>query len=365
MHPNILRKTLMKLSLLFSLLLVLTPHKTSGQIVLADKPIAIKPEGFYIASVTGGSSNKGVFGQLIAKNANNKILAEPATLTGGTARSIGLYINRNISRDQMQRPVVMNIKDLNLKETITTTGSVVGQIKLYVSFGLQKNYGTEHLVDYRSGLQYTRDLANTDALEFYLRTILNNSLVYLNGWIKENQDNSRKLAKNVKISFSNYTEKPEGDTIYYASSRPLSWDDFQSTSRPNPRFEAQVIPGFGYNQEAKVSRGTIQVRIELKTFIPKSASMVNYNSKTAYNLNHEQRHFDIARIISGQFQQKILAKDLTPDTFEALINMQYLDSYRDMDTMQKAYDTETNHGTNTFIQDKWNKRIDEALQSLP
>jgi len=365
MHPNILRNALKKPQLLFVVFMMLTSLISSAQIVLTDKAIAIKPDGFYIASVTGGTANNGVLGQLISKDNSNKILAKPATLSGGTAKSIGVYINRNMPRDQSQRPVVLTINELNLKETVTSTGTVEGHIKLFVSFGLQKNYGTEHLVDYRAGLQYTRDPGNSDAHDFYLRSILNNSLVYLNGWMKENQDNSRKLAKNVKVSFSNYTEKPERDTIYYASSRPLTWDDFQSTSRPNPRYEAQVIPGFGYNQETKVNKGTIQVRIELKTFLPKSAAMVNYYSKTSYNLNHEQRHFDIARIISGQFQQKILAKDLTPDTFEALINMQYLDSYRDMDAMQKAYDAETNHGTNTFVQDKWNKRIDGALQSLP
>ena len=365
MHPKILCNTFIKKGLLFCILLAVTIYTTSAQIVLTDKAITIKPDGFYITSVDGGTANKGVLGQIIVKDQSNRILAKPAILTGGTAKSIGIYINRNLPRDQSQRPVVITIKELNLKETITATGTVEGHVKLFVSFGLQKNYGAEHLVDYRAGLQYTRDPGNPDPVEFYLRSILNNSLIYLHRWMKENEDNSRKLAKNVKVSFSNYTEKPEGDTIYYATSRPLTWDDFQSTSRPNPRFEAQVIPGFGYNQEAKVNKGTIQVKIELKTFLPKSAAMVNYNSKTAYNLNHEQRHFDIARIISGQFQQKIIAKDLTPDTFEALINMQYLDSYRDMDAMQKAYDAETNHGTNTFIQARWNKRIDEALQSLP
>ncbi|MDB5009909.1 MAG: hypothetical protein JWQ06_698, partial [Mucilaginibacter sp.] len=83
-----------------------------------------------------------------------------------------------------------------------------------------------------------------------------------------------------------------------------------------------------------------------------------------YALNHEQRHFDIVKIITEQFKQKVLAEKLTPDTFEAFINMQYLDSYRDMDAMQKAYDKETSHGINRFVQTEWNDRIDKELKKF-
>ena len=70
------------------------------------------------------------------------------------------------------------------------------------------------------------------------------------------------------------------------------------------------------------------------------------------------------KIISEQFKQKILAKPLTPDTYEAIINIQYLDSYRDMTAMQKAYDKETAHGMNRIAQEAWNQRIDKELKLL-
>jgi hypothetical protein len=43
--------------------------------------------------------------------------------------------------------------------------------------------------------------------------------------------------------------------------------------------------------------------------------------------------------------------------------MQYLDSYRDMYAMQKAYDKETRNGRNEYAQSKWNNDIDKGLKT--
>ncbi len=99
----------------------------------------------------------------------------------------------------------------------------------------------------------------------------------------------------------------------------------------------------------------------MTTYVAKSDSWVG-NLRDDYGLNHEQRHFDIARVITRQFQKKISAAGLTPDTYEAFISMQYLDSYRDMNALQKAYDKETRHGINEQAQSVWNKKIDEMLR---
>ncbi|HEY0245067.1 MAG TPA: hypothetical protein VGC01_05850, partial [Mucilaginibacter sp.] len=290
--------------------------------------------------------------------------AEQTDLQGGTAEAIGRYIERNLPKDQSLSPVVISIKELKLTETATANERVDGHVKLSLSFSLQKDYGVEHLVDYHGGLHYIRTINNTSAIEPRLRTLLTSALVYFNDWMKTNTNDNRKLAKNVQFSFTDYADKIEGDTIYYAANRPLTWADFQSPTKPPGRFEAEVMPGFGYGQQAEVVSGTVKVNIAMKTFVPKSACWANYTGRDAYALNHEQRHFDIAKIIAGQFKQKILAAKLSPDDYEGFINVQYFDSYRDMDTMQKAYDKETDHGTNRFAQAEWNDRIDRELKKF-
>jgi len=361
MQKTILNKVKAGRPVFISLLLLSIFFKTSGQVVLADQPIPVKPEGFYIAEVTDKRAGKGTLGQVLTRDTGNTVITKSIELKGGAATAIGHFISRNLPQDQSLRPVVIAIKELSLLETVKTGHTINGQLKLGLSFSLQKDYGAEHLVDYQAGLRYSRADHLQAAPDEYLRAILNNGLVYFNNWMKDNAGTNRKLAKNVDISFTDYTETTEGDTIYYSAKRPLTWADFQSAAQPASRFGAQVIPGIGYTQQAKMNKGTVVVNIVMKTYLPKSASRASYNTRDAYSLNHEQRHFDIAKIIAEQFKQKILAKKLTADTFEAFINMQYLDSYRDLDAMQKAYDTETGHGLDKFAQAEWNNRIDKEL----
>jgi len=330
---------------IFLFLSLLVAPKAFSQNTLGDETAPFKPAGYYIAAVTDERAEK-----------------EPPA-GGITLASIRHYFTQHVQKDTSQTPVVITIKALILTETPYGNG-VDGRITLDLAFGLEKNYGVEPLTDYRGALSYKRSAGNRAAMERDVGSILRASLVYFNDWIQSNADSNRKLAKNVKISFTDYTEDLEGDTIYYSAKRPLTWSDFQSRNHPSSHFMALVMPSLGYTQEAKLIDGTIQVKIAVKAFLPKSACYADVTGRDAYTLNHEQRHFDIVKIISEQFKQKILAKPLTPDTFEAIINIQYLDSFRDMNTMQKAYDKETSHGINKAAQEEWNQRIDKELKSF-
>jgi len=361
MQKTILYQKIGRLLCIFPLLFLLF-FKVSGQVILHDQPVPLKAGAFYIAGVKDERTDKSTIGKLLVKEAGDKVVPRATDLKGGAAVAIGQFLRRNLPRDYSLKPVVITIRELNVQETANTGGSVDGRIRLSLSFDLQKDYGLEHLVNYQGSLQYTRSVAGKAALEEYLGNVIKSSLDYLSNWIKDNTPVNRKLAKNVKISFTDYAEALEGDTIYYSANRPLTWADFQARAQPAGKFEAQVIPGIGYTQEAEIDKGTIEVKIAMKAYLPKSASRANYGGRDEYTLNHEQRHFDIAKIIAEQFKQKILARPVTPDTFEAVINMQYLDSYRDMDTMQNAYDTETRHGTDRAAQAAWNKKIDKELK---
>jgi len=349
---------------LFIGFILLTSFKAYGPIVLLDEPLQFKPAGFYIAGVTDDRADRGAVAQLLIKESATQIVMQDADLQGGMAEAISRFIEHNLPKDQTLNPVVISVKELKLTEAAVADGGVDGRVKLYLSFGLQKDYGVEQLVDYHGNLHYIRAANNTAAIEPRLRTILKAGLVYFNDWMKANDSDNRKLAKNVKFSFTDYAEQHEGDTIYYATNRPLTWADFQSQYKPSGRFEAEVMPGFGYDQQAEITKSVINVRLNLKAYVPKSACWANYTGRDAYALNHEQRHFDIVKIIVEQFKQKILAAKLTPDNYEGFINVQYFDSFRDMNAMQKAYDRETDHGLNQFAQAEWNDRIDRELKKF-
>lgn len=335
--------------------------KASAQITFKDEPIQLKKQTFYVAQVSDERKVKAPIAQLATKTGGNNIHVVPANLEADPAQALGRYLSRNLSIDKSRWPVIIQVKDLKIIESAAVDGRIQGEISLVLSFGLEEAYGFEHLLDYPGRLHYVRSIDNSGSIERNLRSMINGGLIYLNDWITENAQTSVKLAKNVQIRFSDYSQKVEGDTIYYSPNRPLTWADFQSTLRPSGPYQAAVMPSIGYTEEAKVEHGIVEVNIAVKAYVPKSACWASPTGRDDYALLHEQGHFDIVKIIAEQFKRKMLAKKLTPDDYEAAINMQYLDSFRDMNTMQKAYDSETAHGQNRLAQDQWNVRIAQAL----
>jgi hypothetical protein len=337
--------------------------EAKAQIILKNEPIELNGQAFYVAQVSDERSTKAPSAELATKTKGNKISIVASNLEGGPALALSKYLEHNLNVDKSRWPVIIQIKDLRIAETASADGRIQGEIRLALAFGLEKPYGFEHLLDYPGRLHYARSIDNSASIERNVRSMVKGGLQYLNNWIAENAQTSVKLAKSVKISFSDYSEKVEGDTIYYSPKRPLTWSDFQSTLRPSGPYQAAVMPSIGYTQEAKVERGIVDVKLSVKAYVPKSACWASSTGRDDYALNHEQRHFDIVKIIAEQFKRKMMAKKLTPDTYEAAINMQYLDCFRDMNTMQKAYDSETGHGQNRLAQDQWNTRIDQELKS--
>jgi hypothetical protein len=303
-----------------------------------EEPIIFKPLTFYVAELRDLRAIKG---------------AEAAILTK--------FIADNLPRDLSLKPVIVDIKELTVTETPGKPGMVDGLIKINLSFSLQKEELNQHLLTYTGGMKYARSATNKNILEQHLKQLNKSALLYFNKWMNNNINTSRVLASGVRIRFEQFKAGLEGDTIYYAASRPLTWSDFQSKYKRSNKYAAMVMPNIAYDQDEDIENGVIHVTLTLKTFLAKSDCWLGVPYKDAYMLNHEQRHFDVAKIITEQFRQKIQKAKVNPDTYEAVINMQYLDSYRDMNKMQKAYDTETSHGLNRAAQENWNKRIDNLL----
>lgn len=344
-------------------LVLVTSFKTTDPIILVDEAMPFKPNSYYIAGIIDDRTDKSAIAHLIIKSPANQATVQLLDLRGGVENAISGFVERNLPKNKSLRAVNISIKEFKLNETLLPNGNTEGRIKLHLSFGFEKDYGTEHLVDYDGGLNYVRNGNNyITVVEPCLRKALKAGLVYFNDWVKNNTAANHQLAKGVKFDFANYTETTEGDTIYYSAKRPLTWADFQSRHKPLMNANAAVMPGFGYEIEQEVVNGIINVHVQLKVYVPKSACWADSYGRDAYALNHEQRHFDITKIIAEQYKQKILTQNLTPDNYEAFILMQYLDSYRDMDKMQKAYDKETSHSRNQFLQQEWNDRIDKELE---
>jgi hypothetical protein len=337
----------------------------TGNIILKDEQIPVTPTEFYIANVTDERDNRSAVAFILSPaNITDLAKAYPVDLQGGALVAIKQFIDHNLLRDTAYRPITIGLKKFMVTESALTGGRVEGHVTVVMSFGMtREDDEILHLLDYKGNATYTRNAGPPQEIEPTLRRMLENGLIYLNTWMDRQAAINIKLAKAVKLSFTDHEEKSEGDTIYYSFKRPLTWDDFQSKI-PGGSYDAEVYPTIGYEEHTEVVKSVINAELAIKVCLPKSASWVRDGRRNDYNLNHEQRHFDIAKIAAGHFIQKLNGENLTVANYEGIINFDYLEAYREMNNLQKQYDDETRHGSDEQAQQRWNERIDGELKKV-
>ncbi len=367
-YRRINRKTAIFTCTVFTILFLVS-YKPAFQkldpIVLQAQALPFVPKEFYIAKVVDERADKSAVAWLFPlSNSKQKPVLQAIDFKGGGQVAIQDFIFQSLPRDKKLRPIVVHVKECKVMETAVAPGKIEGKVAVALAFDLMNEVDNIHLTDYRLDTKYTRpDNQLVNIVEPALRQSFVSALTYFNTWINNQTNDNPKLAKAVKVSIQDYHEKPEGDTIYYASNRPLNWNDFQEKT-PNSKYAASVFPSLGFDEKREIVNGVIKIQLSMKIYVPKSACWVKDNDRTDYTLNHEQRHFDIAAIVGKHFEQKIKAMKLTVTNPDGPINVQYYESFREMNQLQDQYDGETRHGINTAEQERWNKRIDDDLVAL-
>jgi hypothetical protein len=334
-------------------------------IVLTPQKLNATPTEFYIAQITDERADQKAVAWVypLAANPKQKPGLQAVDLKGGGLAAIQDFIVQSLPRDKKLRPVAVHIKEAKVTEAITAQNRIEGKVALALSFDLMAEPENIYLTNYRIDSKYVRADNQINVPANMLSGSLNAALKYFNSWMDSQANSNPKLAREVKITFKEYQEKPEGDTIYYSVNRPLRWDDFLDKPRGS-KYAASVFPSFGFAEKTEIANGVIKVRLEMKTYVPKSGCWVKDFSRDDYTLNHEQRHFDIVKIIEKQFEEKIRATKLPVTNFEGIINYQFYNYFGEMNHMQDQYDDETRHGINTAAQERWNQRIDQELIAL-
>jgi hypothetical protein len=341
--------------------LILHAQKINGPIVLANRQLSDKPKEFYIAGVDDDRNESNAVAYLLPTTA--PFTKYKIDVRNGAADALKSFADYAISTNKALRPVNIRIKKLRITEELGGNNEVSGKLEIELLFELKKDFGTERLVTYPATTIYTRSASQQYDLGVLLSRAFEGGLNWFNNWMNHEAGNNIKLATGIKFIFTDYTEKPEGDTIYYSRKRPLTWDDFKDKPRGN-KYVAEVLPGFGYTEQTQIVKGIVIIKISIKAFLPKSAAWVSYEGRNDYALNHEQRHFDIAKIVARHFQQALLAMKIPVDNYDGYINVQYLDSYREINALQDQYDKETSHGMNAAAQQRWNVKIEKELREV-
>jgi len=338
--------------------------RQTDSIVLHNELLDVNQKQFYIDAVADGREDRNSIGRIITNPTakDSDPVGSAIDLAGGFT-AIKQFITRGLPSNKSLRPVIITLQKFNVSERLLPDKHVEGHVNLQLSFDLKNtDTGPIHLTDYKGNAVYKRATRPAQAVEPILRQALKNGLIYFLNWIDAQSATNIKLATNVKLILTDYADTTEGDTIYYAVKRPITWADFQSKIAAS-RYSAEVFPGIGYDEHTEIKNSIVNVHLSIKVFLPKSACWVKDGDRTDYALNHEQRHFDIVKIVAEHLKQKLKAENLPVNNFDGFINVDYLDAYREMNDLQKQYDDETHHGVETAEQQRWNERIDKELKA--
>lgn len=351
------------LSLLaFSLPLILAPvaNAVAGgntPLVLKHEPLPFTPKEFYIAEVIDERPDKSSVAQLIPEG--------KLDLAGGGHKAVQQFILANLKRNANLRPITVRLKELRLSEKAEAPGRVKGEAVVVMDFELKLNEDeTVPLTQYRGGLRYDRPANQQNVAEPALRKTLVQSLVFLNAWMDEQAASNPKLATSIKVIFTDHPEKETNDTVFYTSKRPLTWSDFKGSPSKPSKYAAAIFPSFSYDGRTEVKNGTLLLYLNLKVYMLQSSSWAKAGTLDAYGLNHEQKHFDIAKLVAERFKQKITPDILSVADYNSIIQYHFIESFREMNHLQEKYDAETQHGLNKTAQEQWNKRVAEELGRL-
>jgi hypothetical protein len=168
----------------------------------------------------------------------------------------------------------------------------------------------------------------------------------------------------VNIYWTEQTNYPATDVLYYNSRKSLLWKDFVGKPVDVSPAAAITASGFGYKADMKRLGNEGQLNIAVYCFFNKNNSWVKTGKNTSYILNHEQHHFDISFIAANHFMNQLKSASFSFTNYNALLTAMYTESNQFMNKMQKEYDGETKNGQLREEQSKWDALISTQLQAL-
>jgi hypothetical protein len=341
------------------------PGANPEPIALRSATLPFTPKEFYVADVVDSRADRSAVAYLFPATTppGQSPGTRPVDLKGGGLAGIQQFIRESLPHNPNLRPVVIKLREFKLTESASAPGRVSGLAMVAMDFYLQRGEETVHLVEYRGGARYDRPANQLAVVEPTLRQSLAEALNYLNTWMDEEAPRNEKLAQGVKVFFHDHTRNLQDDTVFYSPDRPLSWDDFHGHPRLS-RYAASIFPSFAYEGQSEVVNGYVHLNLNMKVYVLKSASWVKANARDQYGLNHEQRHFDIVKLVAERFKKKITPNNLTVEDYNSIVQYQYIESFREMNQLQEQYDNETRNGLDPMAQQRWNQRIEEELKAL-
>lgn len=328
-------------------------------IILPSERPSFVPKGYYWAEVADQRSSVGAVGRSVVQGR-----LVPAYIEGTPSVALGRWLRvAKSNTDSTLIPIRVVIKEWALSEKALSANKIEGKWQVHLAFERLYDERAILLTEYTGGVNYTRPSNSTVFLESTLSKLLVGSMAYFNNWVLQNATQHPSLAQYAEVVFLPSPSVSTGDTVFYEDRR-ISWSDFQRLPPPATRYGAAVYTSFGYEATSRRVGPALQIALRTKVFMIKSNSWARPAAKDDYALRHEQLHFDITKLVSERFKQKIKAEALPLDDYDSRIQYLFLESFREMNRTQQQYDAETNHSMVRSAQAQWIERIEHELRQF-
>lgn len=148
----------------------------------------------------------------------------------------------------------------------------------------------------------------------------------------------------------------------------ISWSQFsQLTSRPTGEDEDAHIHTrmkLSYNMGGK-GKATIVSSADVDILIVTQECWVVTSEMTKELLKHEQGHYDIQALVAREFYEKVLALSApSDDALRKKVKQLEAKLQQVTNSVNKRYDTQTNHSQITQAQQTWDKKLETAKKNL-
>jgi hypothetical protein len=261
-------------------------------------------------------------------------------------------------------PLEITIKKWEISEKKVAPNKISGEFEVEIVFGWTRNLVPIELTTYTAKTSYTRSETKYSHAAL-MEKMADNAFLFIDKWIKENTGKTPKLVNKLTLVVRERTPKDSEDSVYYRPTRPLTWEDFRGTSaNPTSRFAAAVFTSWSYEGIASVKGRELEVVVNLNVFMVKSMSWSKPEARNEYTLRHEQLHFDVTRMVAHRYKTKLESLSLSIEDYDSQLQYEFIESFREMNQVQKKYDAETQHGTARGEQARWDKEISAEMSRI-
>jgi len=156
----------------------------------------------------------------------------------------------------------------------------------------------------------------------------------------------------------------DSPTLSWQVDYRLEWSDFKGAPKPKSNAAAVTASGISFSYHIKTTdTELIEYTYTVYADFYLEKSWYLKDRVTANILNHERLHFDITELFARKFRQRIKNTTFTLDIKNQMEGLH--DTINaELEVMQQAYDSETDHSQNIKKQKEWQAKIILELNKL-